>query len=222
MPTKGSGPPFRPAKEVISEVTTQRLSLYLRCLTQLESEGRTTVSSQEMADIVQLNSAQIRKDLAHFGEFGIRGVGYDVSGLKSHLVQTMGLDETRPVLIAGAGHLGQALANYPGFQQDGFTIVAMLDSDPRKIGMRTRHGLVVHSIDEIDEIVRANGVQIGVLAVPAEAAQGVYDCMVAAGIRSIMNFAPAHIREKPGVKMRTVDLRVSLECLSFHLARQGD
>lgn len=206
-------------RETISEVTTQRLSLYLRCLKQLEREGRKTISSQEMADLVQLNSAQIRKDLAYFGELGIRGVGYDVASLKSHLVRTLGIDTTRNVAIAGAGHLGQALANYPGFHEDGFSIVAMLDSDPAKIGTTTRHDLIVQSIDEIDEVVRTARVEIGVLAVPATAAQEVYDRMVAAGIRSIMSFAPAQIREQPEVKLKAVDLRVCLECLSFHLAR---
>ena len=214
------GHPPRPARDAISEVTTQRLSLYLRCLKQLEEEGRKTVSSQEMADLVQLNSAQIRKDLAYFGELGIRGVGYDVSALKNHLIRTLGIDTTRNVLIVGAGNLGQALANYPGFQQDGFEIVAMLDTDPQKIGESVREGLTIQSIEEIESIVDDHDVEIGVLAVPADAAQAVYDRMVDAGIRSIMNFAPTHIREHADVKLKTVDLRVCLECLSFHLARE--
>lgn len=213
------GQPLRPLKDVISEVTTQRLSLYLRCLTQLDHEGRKTVSSHEIAELVQLNPAQIRKDLAYFGELGIRGVGYDVKSLKAHLVRTMGLEETRRVIIAGAGNLGLALANYPAFYQEGFTIVAMLDNNPAKIGTAAPHGLPIHSVDEIDAIARDEKIDIGVLAVPAEAAQEVYDRMVGAGIRSIMNFAPTHIREQAGVKLKTVDLRVCLECLSFHLAR---
>lgn len=220
MPDQELGQPLRPVKDAISEVTTQRLSLYLRCLKQLEIEGRKTISSQEMADLVQLNSAQIRKDLAYFGELGIRGVGYDVTALKTHLIRTLGIDQTRSVVIAGAGNLGQALANYPGFQQDGFEIVAMLDTDPGKIGKSIREGLPVYSIDDVETIVGEQGVEIGVLAVPADAAQSVYDRMVEAGIRSIMNFAPAQIREHPNVKLKTVDLRVCLECLSFHLARQ--
>lgn len=216
----GQGHPLRPVKDVISEVTTQRLSLYLRCLTQLESEGRKTVSSQEMADLVQLNPAQIRKDLAYFGELGIRGVGYDVASLRSHLIHTMGLDQTRRVVIAGAGNLGRALANYPAFYQEGFTIVAILDSDPQKIGKTAPQGIPIVAMDEVDRVVREMNVDIGVLAVPAGAAQEVYDRMVAAGIRSIMNFAPTHIREQKNVKLKTVDLRVCLECLSFHLARE--
>lgn len=218
MSENNPGQPLRPLKDAISEVTTQRLSLYLRCLTQFENEGRETISSQEIADRVQLNSAQIRKDLAYFGELGIRGVGYNVSSLKAHLIRTMGLDTTRRVVIAGAGNLGHALANYPAFYQEGFSIVAMLDSDPAKIGTTAPHGLMIHSIDEIDQVVREKDVHIGVLAVPAEAAQDVYDRMVNAGLRSIMNFAPTHIREQKDVKLKTVDLRVTLECLSFHLA----
>ena len=220
MSEQEPGRSLRPVKDAISEVTTQRLSLYLRCLKQLETEGRKTISSQEMAEIVQLNSAQIRKDLAYFGELGIRGVGYDVSALKQHLVRTLGIDKTRSVVIAGAGHLGQALANYPGFQQDGFEIVAMLDNDPAKIGTTTRQGLPVHSVTELESIVREHDVEIGVLAIPAEGAQDVYDAMADAGIRSVMNFAPAQIKEQPDVKLKTVDLRVCLECLSFHLARE--
>ncbi|MDX1583790.1 MAG: redox-sensing transcriptional repressor Rex, partial [Thermoanaerobaculia bacterium] len=161
------------------------------------------------------------KDLAYFGELGIRGVGYDVSSLKEHLIRTLGIDRTRAVIIAGAGNLGRALANYPGFQQDGFEIVAMLDSNPEKVGTSLREHLTIRSIEEIEKIVDDHDVEIGVLAVPAEAAQAVYDRMVEAGIRSIMNFAPAQIDERPEVKLKTVDLRVCLECLSFHLARQG-
>ncbi len=141
--------------------------------------------------MVQLNSAQIRKDLAYFGELGIRGVGYDVKSLRDHLIRTMGLDKTRRVIIAGAGNLGLALANYPAFYQEGFSIVALLDSDPKKVGTTAPHGLPIHSIDDVDRIVREESVDIGVLAVPAEAAQEVYDRMAASR-------TPLHHELRPG------------------------
>jgi redox-sensing transcriptional repressor len=216
-----SDPPGRPFKDAVSEVTTQRLSLYLRCLNQLESDQRRTVSSQEMAEIVHLNSAQIRKDLAYFGEFGIRGVGYEVSALKQQLTRVLGLDQRRNIGIAGAGNLGHALLNYPGFHESSFRIVSMFDVDPEKIGtVSTGAEVPVHSIEDLPEVVREMEISIGVIAVPAEAAQSVYDRMAEAGIGAVLNFAPARIREQPGMKMTTVDLRVALECLSFHLSNR--
>jgi redox-sensing transcriptional repressor len=221
MPSSTSEPPLRPFKEGISDVTTQRLSLYLRCLVQLENDQRKTVSSQEMAEIVHLNSAQIRKDLAVFGELGIRGVGYNVSALKRHLIQVLGLDRLKNIGIAGAGNLGHALLNYPGFHESSFRIVSMFDVDPEKIGtLSPGSDVPVHSIEELPEIVRTLEISIGVIAVPAEAAQSVYDQMVEAGVGAVLNFAPARIREQPGVKLKTVDLRVALEFLSFYLSNQ--
>src|SRR6267378_5068153 len=129
--------------ETISELTTGRLSVYLRCLTYLESIGQATVSSHEMAHRFHLNSAQIRKDLACFGEFGTRGVGYDVSKLKQNLVHTLGIDRVRNVLIVGAGNLGMALADYHAFNSNGFHIVALLETDPEKVGRTSRSGIPV-------------------------------------------------------------------------------
>ena len=214
--------PVQPERESISELTTGRLSVYLRCLTFLESQGKKTVSSHEMADRFHLNSAQIRKDLACFGEFGTRGVGYDVSRLKKQLVETLGIDRTRNVVIVGAGNLGMALADYSGFNSNGFHIVAMVDADPAKSGRQSRQGILVHPWDRVREIVRRNQVEIGIIAVPAEAAQGVHDALADAGLHAILNFAPIQLKLRTGVKVKSVDLRINLESLSFHLKNVED
>jgi redox-sensing transcriptional repressor len=210
------------SRESVSDLTTSRLSVYLRCLNYLESIHEETVSSHELARRFHLNSAQIRKDLAHFGELGIRGVGYNVSRLKQHLISTLGLDRVRRAVIVGAGNLGMALADYQGFHSDGFHVVALLDSDPAKLGRRSRSGAEVLPLAEMTEIVRREAVEIGIIAVPAEVAQNVYDTLVDAGINAVLNFAPVQIRLREGVKIKSVDLRISLETLSFHLKQVED
>jgi redox-sensing transcriptional repressor len=209
-------------REVISELTTGRLSVYLRCLTFLEAQGEKTVSSHGLAEKFHLNSAQIRKDLACFGEFGTRGVGYDVTRLKSHLVETLGIDRTRNILIVGAGNLGMALADYAGFNTNGFHIVAIVDKDPEKSGRESRAGIPVLPWDRLRDVVRKNHIDIGIVAVPAEGAQTVYDALADAGIHAILNFAPVQIKLRPDVKVKSVDLRINLESLSFHLKNVED
>jgi len=209
-------------REVISELTTSRLSVYLRCLNFLEAQGQKTVSSHEMAERFHLNSAQIRKDLACFGEFGTRGVGYDVTRLKAQLTETLGIDRTRKVIIVGAGNLGMALADYAGFNSQGFHIIAMVDADPDKIGRASREGIPVHPWERVQELVRRHRVEIGIIAVPAEAAQTVYDALIDAGITAILNFAPVQLKLRAGVKLKSVDLRINLESLSFHLKNVED
>lgn len=209
-------------REAISELTTGRLSVYLRCLTFLEAQGQRTVSSHEMAERFHLNSAQIRKDLACFGEFGTRGVGYDVTRLKTNLVQTLGIDRTRNIVIVGAGNLGMALADYAGFNTNGFHIVALLDADPAKVGRASRAEIPVVHWDRRAEIIRRNRVAIGIIAVPAEGAQTVYDALAEAGIQAVLNFAPVQIKLRSDVKVRSVDLRINLESLSFHLKNRED
>lgn len=209
-------------REAISELTTGRLSVYLRCLTFLESQGQKTVSSHEMAERFHLNSAQIRKDLACFGEFGTRGVGYDVSRLRHHLVETLGIDRTRHLVIAGAGNLGMALADYTGFNTNGFHIVGLLDADPAKAGRTSRNGIPVFPWDRLGDLVKRHHVEIGVIAVPAAGAQDVYDTLADAGIRAILNFAPVQIKLRDDVKVKSVDLRINLESLSFHLKNVED
>lgn len=209
-------------REAISELTTGRLSVYLRCLTFLESQSQKTVSSHELAARFHLNSAQIRKDLACFGEFGTRGVGYDVSRLKAQLVETLGIDRTRNVVIVGAGNLGMALADYAGFNSNGFHIVAMVDSDTTKSGRASRQGIPVHAWEQLPTIVRRNRVDIGIIAVPADAAQTVHDALADAGINAVLNFAPIQLKLRPHVKVKSVDLRINLESLSFHLKNVED
>ena len=210
-------------RETISELTTGRLSVYLRCLTFLESVGQSTVSSSELAERFHLNSAQIRKDLACLGEVvGIRGVGYDVSVLREFLVRELGLDRTRRVLIAGAGNLGMALADYAGFNDNGFEIAALVDNDAAKIGRRSRSGIEVLPWDELPSIIRQHHVDIGIVAVNAEAAQTVYDAFADAGLNAVLNFAPTQLRSRPGVKVKSVDLRINLESLSFYLKNVED
>jgi redox-sensing transcriptional repressor len=209
-------------RETISELTTGRLSVYLRCLTFLESQGKKTVSSHEMADRFHLNSAQIRKDLACFGEFGTRGVGYDVARLKTQLVETLGIDRTRNVIIVGAGNLGMALADYSGFNTNGFHIIAMVDADPAKTGRSSREHIPVHPWESLAEIVRRNRVEIGIIAVPGDAAQSVYEALADAGIHAVLNFAPVQLKLRPEVKVKSVDLRINLESLSFHLKNVED
>jgi redox-sensing transcriptional repressor len=209
-------------REAISELTTGRLSVYLRCLTFLENQGQKTVSSHDLAERFHLNSAQIRKDLACFGEFGTRGVGYDVRRLKDTLVQTLGIDRTRNVIIIGAGNLGMALADYAGFNTNGFHIVALLDADPEKVGRTSRADIPVLPWERLGEIVRRNRVQIGIVAVPAESAQSVYEALAAAGVQAVLNFAPTQIKQRNEVKVKSVDLRINLESLSFHLKNQEE
>jgi redox-sensing transcriptional repressor len=210
-------------RETISELTTGRLSVYLRCLTFLESVGQSTVSSSELAERFHLNAAQIRKDLACLGDVvGIRGVGYDVSVLREHLVRELGLDRTRRVLIAGAGNLGMALADYAGFNDHGFQIAALVDNDPAKIGRRSRSGIEVLPWDELPSIIREHHVDIGIVAVNAEAAQTVYDAFADAGLNAVLNFAPTQLRSRPGVKVKSVDLRINLESLSLYLKNVED
>lgn len=209
----------RSSGEQVSELTATRLSVYLRCLNTLDAAGVKTVSSRTLAEQFHLNAAQIRKDLAYFGEFGVRGVGYYVRELKRHLRVILGLDRTVRVAIVGAGNLGLALADYPGFRQEGFEIVALFDADRAKTGRKSRGGIRIIDMSEFRKVVKREGINIVVLAVPASAAQELTNVAVAAGLRAILNFSPGALKVPPGVKLKNVDLTVSLESLSFFLAR---
>ena len=211
--------PGRQSADQVSELTTNRLSVYLRCLSALEDAGVRTISSQSLAEQFHLNAAQIRKDLAYFGEFGVRGVGYYVRDLKRHLRQILGLDRKLRVAIMGAGNLGLALADYPGFRQEGFEIPALFDNLKEKVGQQSRSGVPIsrHPRSEEDRAKR-EGIRIAVIAVPAPSAQHVLDLVVAAGIKAVLNFSPGTLQVPPDVKLKSVDLTVSLESLSFFLA----
>jgi redox-sensing transcriptional repressor len=214
-------PKSRHYLDQVSELTTNRLSLYLRSLNELEAAGARTISSRALAEQFHLNAAQIRKDLAYFGEFGVRGVGYYVRDLKRHLRQILGLDRRLRVAIMGAGNLGLALADYPGFRQEGFEIAALFDNQASKVGERSRGGIPILDIQDLKKHARREGISIAVIAVPASSAQRVVDLVVAAGIKAVLNFSPGALQVPADVKMKSVDLTVSLESLSFYLAH-GD
>lgn len=211
--------PVQFKSDKISELTINRLSVYLRCLNVLSDEGLQTVSSQTMAERFTLNSAQIRKDLAYFGEFGVRGVGYYVDELRNQIRSILGLDVQHRLVVVGAGNLGLALANYDGFSGDAFQMVAMFDTDEEKLGTRTKAGVPIYPVSRLAEIAASETIDIAALAVPAHAAQAALDEIVAAGIRAVLNFAPARLSGPPDVKIKTVDLAISLESLSYALAR---
>ena len=224
-PNKGSSksPPGKQSADQVSELTTNRLSVYLRCLNALEDAGVKTISSQALAEQFHLNAAQIRKDLAYFGEFGVRGVGYYVRDLKRHLRQILGLDRKLRVAIMGAGNLGLALADYPGFRQEGFEISALFDTLKEKVGQQSRSGVPIHDIGDLRKVARKEAIRIAVIAVPAPSAQHVLGLVVAAGIKAVLNFSPGTLQVPPDVKLKSVDLTVSLESLSFFLAQaDGD
>ncbi len=204
--------------EKISELTTKRLSVYLRCLQHLERNRVQTISSRALAEQFHLNSAQIRKDLAYFGEFGVRGVGYTVSHLAQHLTKILGLNTLHRVCICGAGNLGRALAEYAGFNTEGFKIVALFDNDPKRIGTITKSGVPIHDIRKIKPLVRKENVDIAVITVPGEAAQKVVDSVCETGVKAVLNFAPVRLRVHTNVKLKSVDLKVSLESLSYYLS----
>ena len=204
--------------EQVSELTTNRLSVYLRCLNALDAAGAKTVSSQTLAQQFHLNAAQIRKDLAYFGAFGVRGVGYYVKDLKRHLRQILGLERRLKVAIFGAGNLGLALADYPGFRE-GFQVVALFDTLAAKIGQQSRGGMPIFDIKDLRRIAAREKIGIAVIAVPADSAQRVVNQVVAAGIKAILNFSPGTLRAPEDVKLKSVDLTVSLESLSFYLAQ---
>ena len=213
--------PGKQGADQVSELTTNRLSVYLRCLSVLEEGGVRTISSQALAEQFHLNAAQIRKDLAYFGEFGVRGVGYYVRDLKRHLRQILGLDRRLHVAIMGAGNLGLALADYPGFRQEGFEISALFDTLKEKVGQESRSGVPIHDIADLKKVTRREGIRIAVIAVPAPHAQHVLGLVVAAGIKAVLNFSPGTLQVPPDVKLKSVDLTVSLESLSFFLV-QGE
>ncbi len=200
----------------VSSLTLNRLSIYLRCLRHLGELGVERISSQELARRYHLSAAQIRKDLAQFGEFGIRGVGYDVGTLAARLNSLLGLDRRHLLVMVGMGNLGRALSQYLGFNHGSFQVVAGVDNDPQKVGHRVA-GFIVRPSRELAQVVGETSAEIGVLAVPASAAQENYDALVDAGIRAVLNFAPARLRTRPGVPLKNVDLRINLEELAFFL-----
>ncbi|MCU1659072.1 MAG: rex [Pseudonocardiales bacterium] len=204
----------------VPEATVARLATYLRVLGVLGERSISTVSSEELAAAAGVNSAKLRKDLSFLGSYGIRGVGYDVTTLTEEISRTLGLTVHRSVALIGVGNLGQALAGYAGFATRGFRIAALVDADPTRIGATIR-GLVVQGVDDLERIVDEEQIAIAVLAIPASAAQEVCDKVVAAGVTSILNFAPVVLSVPPHVDLRKVDLAAELQILSFHENRKN-
>ncbi len=204
----------------IPEATVARLPVYLRALSTVAEAGTTTCSSEELASAAGVNSAKLRKDLSHLGSYGTRGVGYDVEYLRYQIAREIGLTQDWPVVIVGIGNLGHALANYSGFSSRGFRTVALLDADPSRHGQVVA-GMKIRSFDELGAIVREHGVAIGVIATPAAAAQDVCDEMVAAGVHSVLNFAPTVLSVPEEVDVRKVDLSIELQILAYHEQRKA-
>jgi redox-sensing transcriptional repressor len=204
----------------IPEATIARLPLYLRALYALADRDIASVSSEELAAAAGVNSAKLRKDLSHLGSYGTRGVGYDVDYLIYQVSRELGLTQDWPVVIVGAGNLGRALANYGGFASRGFRVAALLDSDPAVVGSMIA-GHQVRAADEMERVVADSGAMIGAITVPAVAAQGICDRLVAAGVTSILNFAPVVLTVPEGVDVRKVDLSIELQILAFHAQRRS-
>jgi redox-sensing transcriptional repressor len=199
----------------IPEATVARLPLYLRALDEAARDRTVTISSELLALRAGVNAAQVRKDLSHLGSYGTRGVGYDVAYLLRQINRQLGLTEDRRVAIVGAGNLGRALASYAGFPARGFHVVAVFDVDPAKIGSRLG-STIVHPSTAMSAVIRDENVAIAVIATPAPVAQGVADAAVAAGVGSILNFAPTTVTVPPQVALRQVDLGIELQILSFY------
>lgn len=200
----------------VPEATVTRLSIYSRFLERLDKNGVTTVSSGEIAEGVGVSPAQVRKDLAYFGEFGTRGVGYNVKDLMKYTLKILGLDQSWALAIVGAGNLGFALCTYHGFNIRGFYIAGVFDNDPTRIGKKIGN-LEVKELNEFPEIVEKENIRIGVIAVPTSAAQEVADLMVKNGLEAILNFAPVALNVPEEIETRNVDLSVKLEILTFNL-----
>jgi len=203
----------------IPEATIIRLSVYSRHLTEVDRKGIITTSSGNIAEGVGVSPAQVRKDLAYFGEFGTRGVGYNVKDLRQHILRILGLSVDWSVSLVGAGNLGLALSTYKGFRDRGFIITSIFDADPQKIG--TMIGNVeVMPIEKLIEVTKQNHTQIGIVTVPGAAAQEIADELIKAGVQAILNFAPVVLNIPPEIELRNVDLTVNLEVLTFNVGVQ--
>ncbi len=206
-------------KKSIPSITINRLSIYHRCLEKIteKEKGLEVISSFKIAEITGINSAQIRKDLAYFGEFGKRGIGYPIIDLEKELKKILGLDKKWSVIIAGAGNLGKALVKYKGFQKRGFIIKGIFDNNPSKIGKKLGH-IFIYDTKKVKKFIQVENINIGILVVPADSAQEVADKMIAGGIKAILNFAPVHIVLPPEIKIHNVDLSIEFEGLTYYLS----
>jgi redox-sensing transcriptional repressor len=204
----------------ISESTVRRLSHYYRVLEEVEAEGKRMISSHRLAEREGITSAQVRKDLSYFGSFGRRGLGYNVAHLREEIRAILGLDRRWKVVLVGAGNIGSALLAYRGFEKQGFEVVAVFDRDAHRVGQRLGD-IVVEDVAQLPAVVAREGVEMGVIATPLRAAQDVADALVAAGVRGILNFAPRKLFVPAHVTLRTVDMSMEFESLSFALTQRA-
>ena len=202
----------------IPEATVSRLSVYSRYLTEVEKQGIVSISSGEIAEGVGGTPAQVRKDLAYFGEFGTRGVGYNVKQLNQEIMNILGLTKRWNVILIGAGNLGSALSQYRGFRERGFQIIGVFDNDLNKVGLKL-NGLPIYAINQMADFIEKNDVSIGIIAVPAEYAQDIADLLVDTNIKGILNFAPVVLTFPEDVEIRIVDLTVNLEVLTYNIEK---
>src|ERR1043165_762067 len=205
-----------PRPESIPNPAVRRLSLYLRQVDAFRRKERRTISSKQLGESLNLTDAQVRKDLAYFGQFGHPGIGYRVDDLIAQVKRILGTDKIWNVLLVGAGNLGRALLAYNGFQAKGFRIAAVFDNDSRKVGQKIG-AFTIQSLSQLQSTIQQQGIRLAIMAVPAEAAQELADTLAAAGIRGLLNFAPISITVPPTVALNAVDLAVQLEQLSFQV-----
>ena len=205
----------------VPEVVVARLPQYVRILSRLRENGAEVVSSHQLGDRLQVTPAQIRKDLSYFGRFGKQGRGYDVVHLLDRLKEILGLNSQWNVAVVGVGRLGRAILSYPGFTPDGFRLVAAFDGDRVVVGQDVA-GLVVRPMDELDEVVRREGISIAIVAVPVDRTQGVIDQLMACGVQAILNYAPIAPLVLPGVKIRNIDPVVSLQSMTYYLSGEEE
>lgn len=203
-----------PARK-IPGATVSRLPVYLRILQTLADDGVSTISSERLAEFAAVNPPKVRKDLSYLGTYGTRGVGYDVEYLVYQISRELGLSQDWPVAVVGTGNLGTALANYKGFPLRGFQIAALFDADPARVGKKLA-GITIHHVDDLGRLVKELGTPIGLIATPLAAAQETADRLVSAGVRSILNFAPAVLVVPNGIRVRQVDLSVELQILAYY------
>jgi redox-sensing transcriptional repressor len=208
------------AERGIPDATVARLPVYLRALTTLADQGSDVCSSHQLASAAGVNPAKLRKDLSYLGSYGTRGVGYDVEYLRYQIARELGQTQDWDVVIVGVGHLGSALSTYRGFTTRGIRIAALIDTAPARIGTEVG-GITVQPLTALAKIVRRHHIAIAVIATPAEAAQDVADALVAAGVTSILNFAPAIVTVPDGVDVRKVDLSIELQILAYHEQRKA-
>lgn len=209
----------RAMTERIPEGVIERLPAYLNILIQLRGDGVTTVSSARLGELTAVNPAQIRRDLTHFGSFGKRGVGYDITMLVERIQRILGADHAHRLALVGAGNLGSAIAGYQGLRQHGFTVTAIFDNDPAKVGGRIGD-IAVQPVAELEETLHTQDIRIGIVAVPSEAAQDVTDRLAAAGVRVILNYTPVIVRVPQGVTLHNTDPVQELLHTLYYLSRR--